>query len=60
MPRGQISGRESRILEANASALGVSVDELMENAGRAVAEEAARRVEAPGAAVAVIASTGNN
>lgn len=60
MPGGQISGRESRILEANAVALGVSLDELMENAGRAVAEEVARRLDAPGSAVAILASTGNN
>ncbi len=48
------------MIEANAVALGVSIDTLMENAGRAVAEEAARRLKNPTDGVAVIAWTGNN
>lgn len=54
------SARETRVIEANAVALGVSIDTLMENAGRAVAEEAARRLQGPSDGVAVIAGTGNN
>ncbi len=47
-------------MEHNAVALGVSLDQLMENAGRAVAEEAIRRLPPPPARVAIVASTGNN
>jgi ADP-dependent NAD(P)H-hydrate dehydratase / NAD(P)H-hydrate epimerase len=54
------SARETRVIEANAVALGVSIDALMENAGRAVAEEAARRLKGSSDSVAVIAFTGNN
>lgn len=54
------SARETRVIEANAVALGVSIDTLMENAGRAVAEEAARHLQSPTDGVAVIAWTGNN
>jgi ADP-dependent NAD(P)H-hydrate dehydratase / NAD(P)H-hydrate epimerase len=54
------SARETRVIEANAVALGVSIETLMENAGRAVAEEAARRLKSPSDGIAVIASTGNN
>jgi ADP-dependent NAD(P)H-hydrate dehydratase / NAD(P)H-hydrate epimerase len=60
VPDRPLSAREVRVLEANAVALGVSLDDLMENAGRAVAEEAAKRLESPGAPVAIVASTGNN
>ena len=55
-----LSARETRVIETNAVALGVSVETLMENAGRAVAEEAARRLKGPSDPVAVIAGTGNN
>jgi ADP-dependent NAD(P)H-hydrate dehydratase / NAD(P)H-hydrate epimerase len=48
------------VIEANAVALGVSIETLMENAGRAVAEEAARRLKGPSDAIAVVAGTGNN
>jgi ADP-dependent NAD(P)H-hydrate dehydratase / NAD(P)H-hydrate epimerase len=54
------SARETRVIEANAVALGVSMDTLMENAGRAVAEEAARHLKGPSDGVAVIAGPGNN
>lgn len=47
------------VAEANAAALGVSVDTLMENAGQAVAEEVESRVAA-GARVAIVAGPGNN
>lgn len=55
-----LSAAEAQATELNAVALGVSIDALMENAGRAVAEEATRRLPAPPARVAIIASTGNN
>ncbi len=48
------------MVEQNAVALGVTLDALMENAGRAVAEEAARHLPVPPARVAVVAGTGNN
>jgi hydroxyethylthiazole kinase-like uncharacterized protein yjeF len=54
------SARETRVIEANAVALGVSIDTLMENAGRAVAEESARHLDGPSDGVAVIAGSGNN
>ena len=59
-PVGEASPLDSRIIEANALALGVSLDQLMENAGRAVAEEAARRLTEPSARVVVVAGAGNN
>jgi NAD(P)H-hydrate epimerase len=55
-----ISAEEMGVIEANAVALGVSTDALMENAGRAVAEEAARLLASPGARVAILAGPGNN
>lgn len=55
-----LSSEEIAVAELNAVALGVTLDTLMENAGRAVAEEAARHLPPPPARVAVIASTGNN
>ena len=54
------SARETRVIEANAVALGISIDTLMENAGRAVAEEAARHLQGPSDGVAVLAGNGNN
>lgn len=50
---------EVRVLDRNAEALGVGVDTLIENAGRAVADEA-RRVLPPGKGVVVLAGPGNN
>lgn len=58
-PRPLTAG-EALAVELNAAALGVSVDALMENAGRVVAEEATRHLPPPPARVAVVASTGNN
>jgi ADP-dependent NAD(P)H-hydrate dehydratase / NAD(P)H-hydrate epimerase len=55
-----LSAEEMTVVEQNAVALGVSLDNLMENAGRAVAEEAIRRLPPPPARVAIVASTGNN
>ena len=55
-----LSAAEMAVAELNAVALGVSLDALMENAGRAVAEEAAKRLPPPPARLAIVASTGNN
>lgn len=55
-----LSSEEMAVVERNAIALGQSLDTLMENAGRAVAEEAMRRLPPPPARVAVVAATGNN
>jgi hydroxyethylthiazole kinase-like uncharacterized protein yjeF len=56
-----LSYEEMVVVEQNAVALGVSLDALMEHAGRVVAEEAARHLPAGGPrTVAVVASTGNN
>ena len=55
---GVIPLSEVRVLDRNAEALGVSTATLMENAGRAVAERAARM--AAGGAVLVLAGPGNN
>lgn len=57
---GEASPLDARVIEANALALGLSLDQLMENAGRAVAEEAARQLGPPGTPVAVVAGVGNN
>jgi ADP-dependent NAD(P)H-hydrate dehydratase / NAD(P)H-hydrate epimerase len=51
---------EVAVAEANAAALGASVDQLMENAGRAIAEEVAKRVPLGRGAILVIAGPGNN
>ena len=50
---------EVRVLDRNAEALGVSVETLIERAGRAVADEA-RRMLAGGKDVVVLAGGGNN
>jgi ADP-dependent NAD(P)H-hydrate dehydratase / NAD(P)H-hydrate epimerase len=55
-----LSSEEMAVVEQNAVALGVTIDALMENAGRAVAEEATRHLPSPPARIAVVASTGNN
>jgi len=55
-----LSSDEMAVAELNAVALGVTLDALMENAGRAVAEEAARHLPPPPGRVAIVASTGNN
>ena len=58
--RRPLSSEEMAVVEQNAVALGVTIDALMENAGRVVAEEAARHLPAPPTRLAVVASTGNN
>ncbi len=58
--RRPLSSEEMAVVEQNAVALGVSLDALMENAGRAVAEEATRHLPSAPARVGVVASAGNN
>jgi NAD(P)H-hydrate epimerase len=58
--RRPLSSDEMAVVEQNGVALGVTLDALMENAGRAVAEEATRHLPSPPARVAVVAGTGNN
>lgn len=48
------------IMEANAIASGVSIDTLMDRAGKAVAEEAARHLPPPPAKVGIVCGGGNN
>jgi hydroxyethylthiazole kinase-like uncharacterized protein yjeF len=55
-----ISAREIQVIESNALALGATIDGLMENAGRAVAEEGARQLPPAPARVAIVAGTGKN
>jgi ADP-dependent NAD(P)H-hydrate dehydratase / NAD(P)H-hydrate epimerase len=55
-----LTSLEMAVVEANAVALGSTVDFLMENAGRAVAEEATRHLPSPPSRVAVVAGNGNN
>jgi ADP-dependent NAD(P)H-hydrate dehydratase / NAD(P)H-hydrate epimerase len=57
--RGTASAVDMAVMEANALALGLSIDALMENAGRAVAEEAATHAP-PGARIVILAGVGNN
>jgi len=58
--RRPLSSEEMAVVEQNGVALGVTIDALMENAGRAVAEEATRHLPSPPGRVAVVAGTGNN
>ena len=55
-----LTALETAVLEQNAVALGMTIDALMENAGRAVAEEAAKHLSVPPGRVAVVAGPGNN
>ncbi|HXY12565.1 MAG TPA: NAD(P)H-hydrate dehydratase [Thermoplasmata archaeon] len=58
--RRPLSSLEMAVVEENSVALGVTIDALMENAGRATAEEVTRHLPSPPARVAVVAGTGNN
>jgi len=58
--RRPLSSLEMAVVEQNTVALGVTLDSLMENAGRAAAEEATRHLPSAPARVAVVAGTGNN
>lgn len=57
--RRSLSSLEMAVVEQNTVALGVTIDSLMENAGRAAAEESTRHLPPAPARVAVVASTGN-
>jgi len=56
---GEITSRESRILDRNSEYLGISTLQLMENAGKAIADEVAGRFP-PNSEVVVYAGTGRN
>ena len=56
---GAIDPREMRALELNSAYFGVPVAELMENAGRSVADFVRKRTKA-GSSVLVVCGTGNN
>src|SRR5207245_10956132 len=55
-----ISPAERRVLDRNAQYFGVSSLDLMENAGKAVADVARSEFGAPGKNVLVLCGTGNN
>src|SRR3989449_7710202 len=55
-----ISPAEMRVLDRNAQYFGVSILELMENAGKAVADAARSEFAAAGKSVPVLCGTGNN
>jgi len=55
-----ISPSEMRVIDRNAQYLGVSTLELMENAGKAVAEIARSELKAAGKRVLVVCGPGNN
>src|SRR5438034_1117250 len=55
-----ISPLEMRVLDRNAQPFGVSILDLMENAGKAVAEVARNEFSAAGKHVLVLCGTGNN
>src|SRR2546425_12655726 len=55
-----ISPAEMRVLDRNAQYFGVSILELMENAGKAVADAARSEFAAAGKSVLVLCGTGNN
>jgi hydroxyethylthiazole kinase-like uncharacterized protein yjeF len=60
MEPSPVSALEIAVAEHNAVGLGISIDSLMENAGRAVAEEAVRHLPAPPERVVIVAGPGNN
>lgn len=55
-----ISAMEMRVLDRNAQHFGVSILELMENAGKAIADVARSEFHAAGKKVLVLCGTGNN
>src|SRR2546425_10687244 len=55
-----ISPAEMRVLDRNAQYFGLSILELMENAGKAVADVARSEFGAAGKNVLVLCGTGNN
>ncbi len=55
-----ISFKEVNVLDKNASYLGVPTYQLMENAGKAVAENALQKFDIKGRKVLILCGTGNN
>ena len=55
-----ITATEMRVLDRNAQHFGVSILDLMENAGKAVADTAAREFGISGKRILVVCGTGNN
>jgi len=55
-----ILATEMRVLDRNAQHFGISILELMENAGKAVADAARENLSAAGKRVLVVCGTGNN
>ncbi len=55
-----ITATEMRIIDRNAQHFGVSILDLMENAGKAVADAARREFSAAGKKILVVCGTGNN
>src|SRR2546428_11629508 len=55
-----ITPKEMRVLDRNAQHFGVSILELMENAGKAVADVARSEFRVGGKNVLVLCGTGNN
>ena len=59
-PSVVISPAEMRVIDRNAEWMGVRILDLMENAGRAVAEAVLREFAAKGKNVLIVCGTGNN
>src|SRR3990172_9524319 len=55
-----MTATEMRVLDRNAEHFGVSILELMENAGKAVADVARKEFRVAGKRVLVVGGTGNN
>ena len=58
--RRPLSAEEMAVVETNAVERGVSLDALMERAGRVIAEEATAHLPPPPARVGIVAGSGNN
>jgi hydroxyethylthiazole kinase-like uncharacterized protein yjeF len=58
--RAMISQEEMRVLDRNCQFFGISIQGLMENAGRTVAEAVLSKFDGKGKTVLVVCGTGNN
>ncbi len=58
--QNSITSKEMRIIDINSEYLGVSVLELMENAGKGVVDAIIGRVDVRGKEVLILCGTGNN
>ena len=58
--RAMISPEEMRVLDRNCEFFGVSIQGLMENAGRAVADAVLKKFDGKGKTVLIVCGTGNN